>query len=82
MREKQYKAFCGIALTGHEWEQILGVRVVDPDGWRGRYELDFTTRIHLNDFLQRSVSSTIEVDKSCSDFWDAVNFNSKEQDVK
>ena len=82
MREKQYKAFCDIKLTPTEWEQILDIRILDPDGWRGGDKFDFSSAIGLREFLRRASKSTTQTGGAYSDFSDALAYLSKEQDVK
>jgi hypothetical protein len=46
--------------TPSEWEAIDGVRVVDPDGWRGPKGKDFTEPILRAEWDVRLNQSTVE----------------------
>lgn len=41
-----------------EWERILGICVLDPDGWDRKNPADWNTPITLNDFLDKCDEST------------------------
>lgn len=51
-----------VLLPSPEWEKRLGIKVHDPDGWRGRIPQakDFGEPISEEEFRQRAMVSTIE----------------------
>lgn len=51
-----------VLLPSPEWEKRLGIKVHDPDGWRGRIPQakDFDEPISEEEFRQRAMVSTIE----------------------
>lgn len=42
-----------------EWCELLGVRVMDPDGWRGIHACPLEKPLTLSDFIGRIKRSTI-----------------------
>ena len=44
------------------WERLLGIEVMDPDGWRANM-LDWEVPITREDFLNRAASSTTRYPK-------------------
>lgn len=52
--------------SSSKWSNILGVIILDPDGWNRNYdqfEIDWNKRITLNSFLNKMFLSTIEYKK-------------------
>jgi len=49
-----------VMKTPREWEQITGIRVLDPDGWRGRNRKSFLAEISHQEFMRRVNYSTCE----------------------
>lgn len=45
-------------LPPAEWEQVLGVKIIDPDGWRGNKP--WGVPITLTEFQRRAMASTVE----------------------
>ena len=53
--------YVGEYHTAEEWQDIVGITIIDPDGWRtgfspSSFQLD---KICLNNFIQRAAASTI-----------------------
>lgn len=42
-----------------KWAELLEIRIIDPDGWRGHRFDDFKQPIDLEEFVQRVNKSTI-----------------------
>jgi len=41
------------------WASILGIAIMDADGWRGDTEKDFEEKVGLPEFMERLEVSTI-----------------------
>lgn len=50
-----------VEKTPSEWEEILGIRVKDPDGWRASDAPSWDTPITRSEFEQRAMSSTCQI---------------------
>ena len=46
--------------TPREWEEVKGIRILDPDGWRGRNFKAFGAAISEEEFDQRMAMSTVD----------------------
>jgi len=42
-----------------KWAELLEIRIIDPDGWRGHRFDDFSQPIDLEEFVARVNKSTI-----------------------
>jgi hypothetical protein len=42
------------------WEQLTGIRVVDPDGWRSPQEKDWSEPIDKAEWEERMMRSTVQ----------------------
>lgn len=52
-----------IKFTPEEWQNILGVEVIDPDGWDRRiehFEKDWETPLTLGEFISKCDESTMD----------------------
>jgi hypothetical protein len=49
--------------TPTEWASLLGIHILDPDGWRGTMRKDFGEPITAREFDQRVWKCTIRCDK-------------------
>ena len=78
MRRKQFLALSKLILTPDEWSAVLGVRVVDPDGWRGHNGRDWTDPISLREFVKRCWPSTVGSEDGSTDLLDAGNYLAEE----
>lgn len=47
--------------TAYEWADLLGYRIYDPDGWRGKNGRPLTDLIDREEFDQRIVLCTISL---------------------
>lgn len=47
-----------VVRTPSEWEEVSGVVVLDPDGWRGKDEMPWSEPIEWSDFARRAAIST------------------------
>lgn len=45
--------------TPEEWQEITGIRVMDPDGWRGEFDPSWNQPISKAEFIQRASRSTV-----------------------
>lgn len=46
-------------LSSLEWSNLIGVTILDPDGWNRRdFKSDFGKEISLMDFLNKAARST------------------------
>ena len=50
-----------LKFTPDLWETILGVRIIDADGWRTPDSPSWSTMITREDFISRMRISTVEV---------------------
>ena len=74
MRRKQYSALLKLELRPDEWCAILGVRVLDPDGWRGENGRDWADAVGLAEFVRRCWPSTVGSEDGSTDLFDAMNY--------
>lgn len=51
------------SLPPDEWCRLLGVKVMDPDGWRGQEALDWETPISRIEFGRRVRMSTVRLNQ-------------------
>jgi len=73
MTKEEFDKLNGCLKTPAEWCECLRMRIIDPDGWRGRHALDMETPIRLRDFVTRSMISTIGVSHPrVSEFFEAA----------
>jgi hypothetical protein len=49
--------------TPEEWQQLLGITVRDPDGWRGDHGRDWRDPIDYFEFYQRMAKSTVTMSR-------------------
>lgn len=47
--------------TPEEWGKVKGIRVIDPDGWRGEHGLSWETPITEEDYDNRAAVSSINM---------------------
>ena len=73
MRRKQYESLKKMVLPPPDWCAILGVRVIDSDGWR-QDEKSFDEPIELAEFVRRCWPSTLGFEEGALDLNDAENF--------
>lgn len=60
--ESPASAGVGHRLTPTQWGGLLGVEVLDPDGWR--YDgLSWTVPITKDDYLRRAAMSTVRLER-------------------
>jgi len=53
-----------IKRTPAEWEQVTGIRILDPDGWdRKNFEVDWAIPLTEKEFIAKAFTSTI-IDRS------------------
>ena len=76
MRKKQYDVFKWMTLLPIEWGYILGVEVLDPDGWR-RERADFDAPTVLKDYVRRAVVSTVQMSPD-NDLGDVIKYQNEE----
>jgi len=76
MRKKQYDVFKWMTLLPIEWGQILGVEVLDPDGWR-REQADFDAPTVLMDYVRRVTTSTVTMSPD-NDLSDVIKYQNEE----
>jgi hypothetical protein len=74
MRRKQYESLKKMSLSPSDWCAILGVRVIDPDGWRGKDPKPFDEPVGLDEFVRRCWPSTLGFEEGALDLNDAENF--------
>lgn len=72
MRQKQYDAFKKLTLPPADWCAILGVRMVDPDGWR-RDGKPYGEPVGLAEFVRRCWPSALGFEENSTDLFDAEN---------
>ena len=78
MRRKQFDAMKGMKLTPEQWCAILGLRMIDPDGWN-KYEEDYSVPVDLPGFYSRAASSTMGFEDGSTDFFDVENFVAEDE---
>ena len=76
MRKKQYDVFKWMTLLPIEWGQILGVEVLDPDGWR-QDGADFEAPTVLADYVRRVIVSTVKMSPD-NDLSDVIKYQNEE----
>ena len=73
LRKNQLTTLQHLVLDPVDWCGLLGVVMVDPDGWR-RDAKDFEEKIGLKEFVQRAMESTVGSDEGSNDLYDAGFF--------
>ena len=73
MRQKQYDALKKLSLPPDDWCAILGVRMLDPDGWR-RDDKPYGEPVKLAEFVRRCWPSTLGLEENSTDLYDAENY--------
>ena len=73
MRQKQYDALKKLALPPADWCAILGIRMVDPDGWR-RDEKPYGEPVGLDEFVRRCWPSTLGFEENSTDLSDVEGY--------
>lgn len=43
-----------------DWARYLNIKIIDPDGWRGKYAPSFDEPCSLDEFVRRISSCTIQ----------------------
>lgn len=46
-------------LPAKEWADLLHIKIIDPDGWRGKNGRPLEDKISLTEFMQRIYQCTI-----------------------
>ena len=50
-----------IKLTPAEWEMILGITIIDPDGWnRKNLDADWAKPLTFDEFYDKATESTVD----------------------
>lgn len=56
-------------LPSSEWARLLGIRIVDPDGWdRKNFEASWSEPITVDEFRSRALRSTHDMRRSTEVF--------------
>lgn len=50
-----------ILKSAHEWCDVSGIEILDPDGWRGKNGRPMTDLIDRDEFNRRMVVSTVSL---------------------
>ncbi len=83
MTRKKYDAMLKLELPPSGWEALLGVTIMDPDGWRSRTQSyaprPFDAALPLPEFVGRALVSTIRVDDGDEDFHAAINYRTEDE---
>ena len=74
MRRKQYNVLKWLVLRPVDWSAILGVNVVDAEGWRGVEEKSFEDPVNLKDFVGRCWLSAVTLEDGATDLYDVENY--------
>lgn len=73
MRQKQFNALQHITLQPEAWCGILGMRILDPDGWRAKGK-DYAEPVSLREFIELAQPCTMSFDDGAMDFFDVENY--------
>jgi hypothetical protein len=73
MRQKQFNSLQRLTLRPEDWCDILGVRILDPDGWRQKKK-DYTEFVSLHEFVELARPSTMSFEDGATDFFDVENY--------
>jgi hypothetical protein len=79
MRRKQYNVLRWLVLRPVDWCDILGVRVIDPDGWRGSRAKPYEDPLPMREFVNRCFSSTMVFEEGATDYYDAENYVAEDE---
>lgn len=78
MRQKQFNSLQHLTLRPEDWCGILGVRILDPDGWRQKKK-DYAEFVSLREFVELAQPSTMSFEDGAMDFFDAENYLADEE---
>lgn len=83
LTRKKYDAMLKLELDPETWSALLGVIVMDPDGWRSRTlnhpPKDWYDPIRLPEFLDRAMPSTVKHEDGDDDFHTALNYRAEDE---
>ena len=83
LTRKKYDAMLRLELPPSGWEALMGVTIMDPDGWRTRtqsYEpRPFNDPVRLPEFLGRALPSTLRMEDGDDDFHAALNYRAEDE---
>jgi len=83
LTRKKYNAMLRLTLKPEAWAALLGVIILDPDGWRSPTQSylpkDWEAPLELREFLGRALPSTMKMEDGDDDFHTALNYRAEDE---